>query len=217
MTANKPGKSPDIEDYLVRLKRKLRFMPKRNKENIIAEVRSHLFESAKDLGGLEKKNVDMAVANYGEPKRIARNYKQIYGYGKFVSIVFICISLILGVFTVPLLVPALNKKLAMLNSLCLIGSTTLLVLLFILIIFIGVRFGKWAGLFAGLAALASRGLTVLILTGALSKQQENLEVTALEGPCFLMAVVSFMLPLAGFVAGRTFTRYMKKNGEIDWD
>ena len=28
MTANEPGESPDIEDYLVRLKRKLRFMKK---------------------------------------------------------------------------------------------------------------------------------------------------------------------------------------------
>ena len=216
MTVSEPGESPHIEDYLVRLKRKLRFMSKKNKENIIAEVRSHLFESAKDLGGLEKKNVDMAVANYGEPKRIARNYKQIHGYGKFVSIVFVFISFILGVFTVPLLIPAFNKKLAMLNRLCLIGNTSLLVLLFILIIFIGVRFGKWTGLIAGLAALISRGLTVMILTAALSKP-ENLEVTALEGPCFFMVVVSIMLPLAGFVAGRTFTRFAKKNGEIDWD
>ncbi len=216
MTVNDSGKSPDIEDYLVRLKRKLRFMSKRNKENIIAEVRSHLFESANDLGGLEKNNVDIAIAKYGDPKKIARNYKQIHGYGKFISMVFIFLNFILGVFTVPLLIPAFNNKLSMLNSACLIGSTTLLILLFVFIFFCGIRFGKWVGLAAGLAALASRGLTVVILTGALSKP-ENLEVTATGGPCFLLAVVSFMLPLAGFIAGRTFVHFMIRNGEIDWD
>jgi len=214
---NNDREIPEIEDYVGRLKKKLRFMSGKNKENILGEVRSHLYESALDQGGLARENVLRAVSDYGDPKIIAKRYKVLYGYSKALSVIFIIMGFFLGILTVPVSVPALKQELAVMNTLCLVGNTALVILLFVVIIFSGVKFGRWTGLFVGLAAFASRGLTVVVITEALSNINDKLEVMTSEGPCFLMIFVSLMMPIAGFIAGRVFIKFKKKDEGVEWE
>jgi len=207
--------SPEIEDYLKRLRKKLRFMSKRNKGNILDEVRSHLHESAVDLGGLNKNNAMVAIANYGDPKEISKSYKRMYGYGKFLSVVFIILGFILGILTVPLTAPALKKELMTFNNICLFGTFFVTILLFFIIIISGVKFGRWTGMFVGVAAFASRGLTMAVVTNL--PLPEKIEFVASSGPCFFFIIVSLMMPVAGFVAGRVFIKFKKKSDDVDWD
>jgi len=207
---------PRIEEYLRALKKKLRFMAKRTKHNILDEVRSHLHESAVDLGGLNKKNIMVAIANYGAPKDIAKRYKRLYGYGKFITVLFAVFGFILGILTVPILIPAFNKELTTINTVCLFSNTFFIILLFFLIILSGVKFGRWTGLLMGLAALVSRGLSVVIMTTLLSRP-ENLEAVTSEGPCFIYIIVSIMMPVAGFIAGRVFIKFREKSQDVEWN
>lgn len=217
MIPNNGREIPEIEEYVGRLKKKLRFMSGKNKKNILGEVRSHLHESALDRGELTRENVLQAVGDYGDPKIIAKRYKGLYGYSNALSVIFIIMAFILGILTVPLSVPALKHELAVMNTLCLVGNTVLVILLFAIIIFAGVKFGRWTGLFVGLAAFISRGLTVVVITEALSNINEKLEGTTSEEPCFFMVLVSLMMPIAGFIAGRVFIKFKKKDEGVEWD
>ena len=207
--------SPEIEDYLRRLRKKLRFMSKTTQKNVLDEVRSHLHESAMDLGGLNRQNSMVAIANYGDPKEIAKGYKRMYGYGKFLTVVFVILGFILGILTVPLSAPALKQELITLNNVCLLGSFFVVILLFFIIILSGVKFGRWTGMFVGLAAFAARGLTLVVVTNL--PLPEKIEIIASGGPCFFFIIVSLMMPVAGFVAGRVFIKFKKKDDDVAWD
>ncbi|MDP6155995.1 MAG: hypothetical protein QGH39_10725 [Candidatus Thermoplasmatota archaeon] len=207
--------TPEIEDYLKRLRKKLRFMSKKTKNNVLDEVRSHLHESALDLGGLNKNNAKVAIANYGDPKEISKSYKRMYGYGKFLSVVFIILGFVMGILTVPLSAPALKQELITFNNICLMGTLFLTTLLFFIIILSGVKFGRWTGMLVGFAAFASRGLTMLVVTNL--PLPEKIEIVASGGPCFFFIIVSLMMPVSGFVAGRVFIKFKKKDDDVAWD
>lgn len=209
--------TPEIETYIGRLRRQLRFMPGGTKKNILEEARSHLNEMALEKGTLSPENAKAAIAGFGEPKALAREYKRLYGYSKFFSVMFILAAFFMGILTVPVSLPAFNRALTTANNICLLGNVLLVIFLFAVIIFAGVKFGRWTGLFTGLAAFASRGLTVVVILSLLSRIDENLSFTTSGGPCFFMIVVSVMMPLVGFLAGRALERYRKKKSDIDWD
>ena len=215
MNHNSNESTSEIEDYLKRLRKKLRFMSKTTKNNVLNEVRSHLHESALDLGGLNRQNSMVAIANYGDPKEIAKTNKCMYGYGKFLTVVFVILGFLLGILTVPLSAPALLKELITFNTICLIGSFFITALLFFIIILSGVKFGRWTGMSVGLAALISRGLTMVVVTNI--PLPKNIEFIASGGPCFFLIIVSLMMPVAGFVAGRVFIKFKKKDDDVSWD
>jgi len=215
MNYDQDQSTPEIEDYLRRLLKKMRFMSKKNKVNILDEVRSHLHESAVDLGGINPKNAMVAISNYGDPREISKSYKRMYGYGKFISVFFILLGFVLGIFTIPISAPALKQELITFNNVCLIGSLSVTVLLFLVILLSGVKFGRWTGMFVGLAAFVSRGLTMLVITNL--PLPEKIEIMASGGPCFFFIIVSAMMPVAGFVAGRVFIKYNKKEDDVAWD
>lgn len=190
-------------------------MSKKTKNNVLDEVRSHLHESALDLGGMSRQNAMVAIANYGGPKETAKSYKRMYGYGKFVTVIFILLGFLLGILTVPLSAPALKQELITFNTVCLIGTFFLTALLFFIIIISGVKFGRWTGMLVGVAAFASRGLTMLVVTNL--PLPEKIEIVASGGPCFFFIIVSLMMPVAGFVAGRVFIKFKKKDDDVAWD
>lgn len=199
--------NPVVNNYLTEFRKQLRFLAKKDKENILKEIESHLYEKAESLGGFTEENFMRATREFGTPKDLAKNYKELYSY----STIFIIVLMILGFFisflTVPFSVPGFNRDLIAVNNLCLGISTIFTILIFIYIFYIGKNFGKWPGLFVGFACVFGRVIMLSALVGLMGEQTGEILVTADGGLCFGFGLVSLFMPLVGYLAGRTTFKF----------
>ncbi len=197
------------QDYLSKFRKALRFMSKKNKNNILNEIESHLFDKAESLGELSDDNFHRATADFGPPKELAKHYKELYGYSKLFILGLIITGFIVALFSVPISVPGFNKDLIALNNVCLSLSTIFTLVIFIFIIYIGKEFGKWPGLYVGFACMFSRFVAVSILIGIIGAEAGEVSVTAGGGVGFLFGMVNIMMPIVGYLAGRTTFKFKK--------
>lgn len=202
-----PKTNEVVNDYITKFRKELRFIAAKDKENILKEIESHLYEKAESLGGLTHNNFSRATRDFGSPKELAKHYKEVYSY----STVFIIILMIIGFFvsllTVPFSLPGLNRDLVAVNNICLGLSTLFTILIYVYIIYVGMNFGKWSGLFVGFACLISRVITVMALVGLLGAQTGDILVTADGALCFGFGLVSIFMPIVGFLAGKTTFKF----------
>ena len=94
MIAHSQVGSPSLERYISKLNRKLFFMSNRKRKLLIQECRAHLSELADELGGQDEGHYRRAIERFGSPKKIADEYKQLYGYGIFYKILVIIFGII---------------------------------------------------------------------------------------------------------------------------
>ena len=182
-------------------------MAAKDKNNILKEIESHLYDKAESLGEFSEDNFYRATRDFGTPKEIAKHYKQLYGYSTIFIIILMVIALFVSFLSVPFSLPGINKDLVAINNICLGLSTLFTLLLFIFIIYVGMNFGKWPGLFVGAAALFGRMVMVSILVGLIGAQTGDISVTADGGLCFGFGIVSLFMPIVGFLAGKSIFKF----------
>lgn len=196
-----------VIDYLAKFRSEMRFMARSDKENIFKEIESHLFEKAESLGGLSSENFHRATIEFGSPKELSKHYKTLYGYSTIFIIILMVIGFFVSLLTVPFSLPGLNKDLIAINNVCLGLSTLFTLLIFIYIIYVGMNFGKWPGMFVGFACLFSRIIMVSILVGLINAQAGDVTVSADGVLCLGFGLVSIFMPIVGFLAGRTTFKF----------
>lgn len=135
-----------VDEYLARVRRAMRGMDPRVKEDILRELRAHVAESTAANGG----NVGIAIAGMGDPVTVGREYRALYGYGATFKALFLGIAAGLAVPSVPVLwwADALLTPYAL--------SLPFLAALAAWLIVAGVRAGARVGLVAGLTACGVR-------------------------------------------------------------
>jgi hypothetical protein len=182
---NSQQNSNTIHQYLTEFRKQLRFLTKKDKENILREIESHLYEKAESLGGLTEENFASATREFGAPKELAKNYKELYSYSKLFIMVLMIVGFFISFLSVPFSVPGLNRDLIAVNNLCLGISTIFTILIFVYIFYIGKNFGKWPGLFVGFACLFGRVIMLSALVGLIGAQTGDILVTA-DGGLFAL-------------------------------
>ncbi len=201
--------NPVVQDYIMRFRKELRFMSSEDKNNILPEIESHLYEKAESLGGLTDDNFYRAAMDFGPPQELGKHYKELYGYSKWFIFVLMLIGFIVAAFSVPISVPGINSGLIALNNVCLGISTILTILIFIYIIYIGKNFGKWPATFVGFACMFSRVLMISALVGILGAQSGDVSITADGAVCVGFGLISMFMPIVGFLVGRTTFKFKK--------
>ncbi len=173
-----------VDDYLGRVRRALAGMDRKVRDDIVRELGANLTESVRVNGG----NVAAAIASLGPPAEVARPYREVYGYGRGYRAAFAVLAAILGIASLPVLLPGPEFGAASIAPA--IGLSVLIVFL----LWVSVAAGARAGLVAGTAAAIARigGFLVLNLP---YQYYDRAGVT-------LLLVVSALLVLLGWLPGR---------------
>jgi len=233
MAADKEKKeNPVLADYLGQLRRKLFWMSGKKKRMLIEETKAHLEDLASDIAGKDKdKAYEKAIKRFGTPREIARNYKYLYGYGKKFIIVMLAITILFSALTVPFFsnFPPVGEDeeakdtIQNISICCGVTSVIFTILTFAVIIFTGIKGGRWHGLAAGLAAFFTR--TVIILgflafyawiSSFISEKISEGADTTIEidfnfnaAQVCGMFFISILMVVAGVVAGRGIKKLKK--------
>ncbi len=148
--------------YLAEVRRAMRGMDPRVREDILRELRSHVTEAAAANGG----DAGRAIAGMGSARDVGRSYRDLYGYGRAYQILFLAIAAVLAVLSVPVLA---SSDLGTFPS---ILSVPALVALVGWLLGVSVTAGSRAGLSAGIvsfvARLAATGIVGVAQTGAIT-------------------------------------------------
>jgi hypothetical protein len=227
MADKEKKENPVLADYIKKLRWKLFWMSGKKKKLLIDETKAHLEDLASDIGGKKDKAYRKAIERFGTPKQIARNYKYLYGYGKKFIIMMIVLTIIFSALTIPFFsnIPPVGEDekakedLQTITFCC--GATSIIftILTFAVIIFTGIKGGRWHGMAAGIAAFCTR--TVLIIgflalyawIGSLiSNELGNVEINVNFGIFQVcgMFFISILMVVAGVVAGRGIKRLQKE-------
>lgn len=174
-----------VDEYLARARRGMRGMDRRVREDILKELRSHLAESTAANGG----NVGLAVAGMGEPGKVGREHKSLYGYGLAYKVAFLAVAVALAIPSVPVLGVTEEAIAPYSLSLPVLGA------LVAWLLWTGARAGAWVGLYAGIAGCAAR----LITFGAVALIQPG--ASAIGGGLALYLVASLSLISLGWLPG----------------
>ena len=187
-------KSVILDDYINSINGGLRFTKGKVKKDVLAEISEYLIDVANEMGGLTDDNFKKAIERFGDPKTVAKDIKETYGYGLLImSLIFIPL-IILSIFTVPI------SLIIGLDVIYYIAS----ILVFLFIILSSIYAGKWFGLVLGIGANISR-FSVLALILRLASENENLQL-CLES-LLLFILVGIMLLLVGYIPGHAIQKY----------
>ena len=164
--------NPVLAAYIKKLKWKLFWMSGKKKKLLIDETKAHLIDIAADIGGKNKdKAFTKAIERFGPPKQIAKNYKYQYGFGKKFILVMMVITIIMAAFTIPFFsnFPPIGEDeeaketIQNIGMCCGVTSVIFTILTFAVIIFTGIKGGRWHGLAAGVAAFFTRTFAPCVL------------------------------------------------------
>jgi len=187
----------DMEQYLSRVRLWMFGMPRKAKNGIVNELRAHIIDSSNAQGG--PASIGYIVSQMESPRRTANKYKQIYGYGLPLKILFVVITIFLAIWTVPIW-EIVNPSF----------STNFVFLLLIVFLFvIGSRAGKKMALVTGIAAL----LTRFIILGLIAAALGDFAVVQ-GGGVFVFLMASIFLILVAYIPARTIEKWEDKRA---WD
>lgn len=162
----------EVEEYLKKIRFYLIGISKKEKEKILAELKSHIMDS------IAEKDVKKIIEELGSPSAVASKYKRIYGYSKEFKIFFILIGSILSFFTVPLE-----------NNLeWIIGSNVVLVIAFIYLIYIGMKIGSEFGLLTALFSGVARTFAFALMPFTI----DLLDIAVFLAVTLIMILASFI-------------------------
>ena len=180
-----------MEEYLEELRRHLWCISRSARENILQEIRSHILDSASNIGEINERTIETVIGQLQDPKEVARNHLEVYGYSGLIQTIFVFGCALVALFTLPY-----NPMIPASSSL----SVLLLSLLVAMLIAISLKGGKWVGILSGTAAAISRvvGFSVLYQLYAEEAVPIGEEVPVYAG----LVVVSLLLILIGYFPGR---------------
>lgn len=222
-----------LKDYIRTLRRKLFWMSGSKKKLLVEETKFHLLEVAEDIGGPKEQAYKKAIDRFGSPKQIAKQYKKHYGYGKKFTVVMVLLVIFFATFTLPILsnLPAVGEtpedRQNVKNIAFCCGAMSVLntIFVYIVIIFAGVKGGKWQGLIVGSFAFATRTVILMFwglgfaIINAFINEQVLSKVEAVDisvniglggGQVCLMMFISLLMIPTGFLAGRTIKKLKKE-------
>ena len=174
-----------IESYLSTLDRKMFWMSRKVRKDIVKEVRSHLSErvaSGESAGDV--------IMSFGSADAVAKEYLRIYGFGSGFMLAFSALVIILSIFTVSGVVNVSSDYFGM-DWVALV----FLVLTILLVLFAAYKGGRKAGVIAGAVGCVARfiSLGVLVSTGAVIVHDEAFGAVG-------FIVISVMLPIIGYLS-----------------
>jgi len=231
---SRKGRGPNqvLETYMKDLKWKLFWMSGAKKKLLIDETRAHLEDLAHDIGGEPDEAYEEAIKRFGSATQIARQYKHRYGYGKKFTAVMVVVAMFLAGLTLPIIsnIPPIGEKqqdrdnIEALNTCCGVNSVIFTILTFVVIIFAGIKGGKWVGLIVGGSAFITRSFILIlwqvvftVISNFVTEKLQSasgmnlaLDITLSGGQvCGIMFISALMLP-AGFFAGRALKKLRKE-------
>lgn len=183
-----------IEQYLSKVDFHLIGMAKNVRKDIVAELKVHILDSVKELGGLSEENVQSAISKMADPKEIAARYKQIYGYAQSFKILFAIGGFLLAILTLPVL-PAFEGYIYIPMGI----SSFLLVLVIFYLIYVSIKAGKMVGLAVGIVSSLSRISYLLIMY---ITQKNTVVINSLES-IVVFLLISLIMVLIGYLPGGT--------------
>jgi hypothetical protein len=187
----------EMERYLSRVRLWMFGMPRRIKKGIIDELRAHIMDASNAQGGPAM--IEPIVAQMESPRRTARMYKQIYGYGLTLKLLFVLMTIFLSIWTVPIW-EIVNPS---------FSTTLVFLLLIIFLFFVGSRAGKRMALTAGISALLTRFLILGLIAAALGESG-----VIQGGGVFLFLLSSILLILVAYLPARTIEKWEDRKA---WD
>lgn len=172
-----------IDSYLSTLDKKMFWMSRKVRNDIVKEIRSHLYERVES--GESPADV---ITSFGPADSVAKEYLRIYGFGPGFVLVFSTLTLILSIFTVPGVVSISPDYFGM-DWVALV----FLVLTILFVLFIAYKGGRKAGIISGAVACITRFIVlgVLVSAGMVIAQDEAVGMIG-------FAVISLMLPMIGY-------------------
>lgn len=192
-----------IDEYLAAVGAAMTGMDPQVRQDILAELRSHLADSAAEHGG----DAARAVAAMGPAVRVGREYRSVYGYSRAYKALFAVFAALLAALTLPVLggstsaagIPAyLPNLLAFPFLLLVIGW----------LLWVSVQAGSRAGLYAGLAALAGRMAVAVALLFASPGG-----IVTPDGAAVLV-VSSVLLVLVGWLPGTAKRAWSRPSAQL---
>lgn len=186
-----------MERYLSGVKLWMFSMPRKAKKGIVSELRAHIIDSANAQGGPAM--IEPIVARMESPRKTAKRYKQIYGYGLPFKILFVLITIFLSIWTLPVW-EIVNPN---------FSTTFVFLILIIFLFFVGSRAGKRMALTVGIAALLTRFIILGLIAAALG---ENAIIQG--GGVFVFLLSSIFVIIVAYLPARTIEKWEAKRA---WD
>jgi len=188
--------SDQIDTYLSSLERKLFWMDRNRRKDIVMEVKSHLTERVSN--GENPSNV---LSSFGPVDSVAKDYLRIYGFGMEFILLVGALGFIIAMLTVPGIMGNPSEYLGMDWT-----ALIFLVIAILLVLVTSFKGGRKAGVIVGALECASR---FIILGVLVSQGTVILHDGALGAVGFV--VTSFMLPIIGYLSS---ARPMAKEPDI---
>lgn len=187
-----------VDEYLSAVRGSMVGMDPRVRDDILRELHSHLTEAYAANGG----DAQRAVASFGAPNDLGREYRRVYGYGTGFKLLFIAAAALLALVSAPFL--SVGADGAVPNAFSLLGLVALVGWL----LAVSVSAGSRVGLSAGIAALVVRmGVAVAL---ALAYPGASIEVAG----GITLALASVLLVLLGWLPGTAKQVWSKPGAEL---
>jgi len=185
-----------VGTYLSSLDRKLFWMDRKTRKDIVLEVRSHLSERINN--GEDPASV---LSSFGPADSVARDYLRIYGFGMSFILMIGVAGFFIAMLTVPGIIGDPSEYLGMDWV-----SLVFLVFAILLVLFTSFKGGRKAGVTVGAIECVSR----FIILGILVSQGTIILQDSLFGAIGFTAT-SLMLPIIGYLSS---TKPVERESDI---
>ncbi len=189
--------SQEMKRYLSRVKLWMLGMPRKAKKGIIDELYSHIMDSAMAIGGPGM--VGHVVAGMESPRKTAKMYRRIYGYGLVFKIFFVILTIILSIMTVPVWEVVFPS----------FSTNFWFFVLILLVFFVGSRAGKRMALLVGITAFITRFI-ILGLIAAAAGEHGIIQGSGM----FVFLLASVLLILVAYIPAKTMEKWEERKA---WD
>lgn len=175
----------EIDEYISSLRKRLIWISRDRRTDILTEIRSHLSERVS-----AGESPDDAIASFGPASAVAREYLRIYGFGGVSFLLLGIAGVLIAVLTVPAIFEQASDALSVTWE-----SLGFLAVAIVLVVFSSAKGGWRAGVLIGTVECITRFavLGILMLAGMIV-----VEDGALGAIGFVLA--SLLLPLVGYFA-----------------
>lgn len=194
MNLDKIENDPTLNRYLTSLKHQLWWLPKDKKDEILKEVKYHIVDSTINRIKNENKGINAAIESaindFGDPRYIAKSYRNIYSPGRCALALFIALGMMLSPLTVSL--PAIG-----------VVSIAIYPMLLVYIFYLAFSFGKTTAIYTAISAICGR-----IVTLSISYMAFRGEYILRTTDVLIFIVVSVILLVPGFI-----TSYREEGAE----
>jgi hypothetical protein len=188
--------SSEMEAYLSKVRLWMFGMPKKAKNGIIDELRSHIMDSIQAIGGTSA--IEAILEGMDSPRRTAKRYRSIYGFSLPFKILFVLITIFLSFWTVPIweiVSPGFS-------------TTFVFLVLLIFLLWVGIKAGKRMALVAGISSLLTRFIVLGIIVAAAGEQG-----VIQGGGVFAFLLASLLLIVCAYLPARTMEKWEERVGE----